>query len=94
MKVLRHGNTYKEIECKKCGALLSYCKVDIKIEEYMHTKYISCPECGKIITLKKSLCFEPTDCKQEIKEIVEYWSTSPSNRLKRSKELEKLDKNK
>ena len=34
------------------------------------------------------------DFKQEIQEIVEHYSASPSNRLQRSKNLEKLDKNK
>lgn len=61
MEVLRHGNTYKEIECDKCGALLSYCESDIKKD---HTSkcysgeisrtcktYVTCPECHKMITL-------------------------------------------
>ena len=30
MEVIKHGNTYKEIECPGCRALLSYCKGDIK----------------------------------------------------------------
>ena len=61
MEVLRHGNTYKEIVCPKCNALLSYCKNDIKeysdYEEYfgeMHlfyAEYIICPECKKKINL-------------------------------------------
>ena len=57
MEVLRHGNTYNEVECKKCGALLSYCKADIietsKCEEVFggdwyssDEKYIYCPECN------------------------------------------------
>jgi hypothetical protein len=34
------------------------------------------------------------DIKEEIKQSVDYWKHSHSNRLKRSKELEKLNKNK
>lgn len=30
------------------------------------------------------------DCKQEIKETVEYWSTSPSNRLQRTKNVSSI----
>ena len=62
MEVLRHGNTYKEIGCKNCGALLSYCKTDItkisKCEEVFggdwHSsdeKCIYCPECNSKIIL-------------------------------------------
>lgn len=63
MEVIKHGNTYKEIECKKCGALLSYCEADIKtksrhgyydFEEYFETTdYIECLECKEKINLKK-----------------------------------------
>lgn len=61
MEVIKHGNTYREVECKKCGALLSYCEVDIKNnnrddiflgeEHYSRRKYIICPECKKEINL-------------------------------------------
>ena len=62
MEVLRHGNTYKEVECKNCGALLSYCKSDIKeiskCEEVfggdwhsVYEKYLYCPECNSKIIL-------------------------------------------
>ena len=61
MEVLRHGNTYKQVWCTECNALLSYCKRDIersnRIEEYLgkwHTsyeKYIICPECKNKIIL-------------------------------------------
>ena len=62
MKVIRHGNTYnKEIECKRCHALLSYCLSDIKREFYneeyfgkIHScskKWIVCPECRNKIIL-------------------------------------------
>ena len=60
MEVIRHGNTYKEIKCPRCGAILSYCYTDIKTDNrretyyngeyhYSYRKYINCPECeGKI----------------------------------------------
>ena len=61
MEVLRHGNTYKKIECKKCGALLSYCEADVKkyskCEEVFgewhsyHEESITCPECNDKIML-------------------------------------------
>lgn len=61
MEVLRHGNTYKEIGCKNCDALLYYCKADIKelskCEEVFggwysrDEKYICCPECNSKIIL-------------------------------------------
>lgn len=63
MEVIKHGNTYKEVECAKCGALLSYCKTDIK-KKYQHEEYIGdgyfhysyrqyivCPECNCDIEL-------------------------------------------
>lgn len=62
MEVLRHGNTYKEVECKKCGALLSYCEADVdndyNWDEYfgevhsIYKEYICCPECKNEIKLK------------------------------------------
>jgi DNA-directed RNA polymerase subunit RPC12/RpoP len=61
MEVLKHGNTYKEVECKGCGALLSYCKLDIEKQEYfdglfkevyVYKEYIMCPECKNRIILK------------------------------------------
>jgi hypothetical protein len=61
MEVLKHGNTYKEVECKNCCALLSYCKADIEHFEQVdeifgewHSHYeesIKCPECNKKIVL-------------------------------------------
>ena len=60
MEGLRHGNTYREVECKKCCALLSYCDKDIIKKSdcyevfggdfYIYSeKYIICPECGSEI---------------------------------------------
>lgn len=63
MEVIRHGNTYKEVECKECGALLSCCERDIKSYEgllpriynnvlyYIETFYVVCPECNNKIEL-------------------------------------------
>lgn len=64
MEVIKHGNTYKEAECKRCGALLSYCKADIKGEGYgeayfikekqnTYEEYVTCPECRTKIILKQ-----------------------------------------
>lgn len=71
MEVIKHGNTYKEVECQKCGALLSYCKADVKEinkdEEtfygdwhYYIEEYITCPECDKRIILYKNVDGEVT----------------------------------
>ena len=62
MEVIKHGNTYREKECPGCGALLSYCKVDIQHDDVVrevfggdwyssHKQYILCPECKKKIDL-------------------------------------------
>lgn len=62
MEVIKHGNTYKEVECRICGALLSYCKKDVKEESgynddyfgrlcYSTTKYVECPECDSRVIL-------------------------------------------
>lgn len=61
MKVLKSGNTYKEIECDNCGALLSYCRKDIKSagawneynneRHWIERSYITCPECQNWITV-------------------------------------------
>ncbi len=65
MKVIKHGNTYKEIECPKCGALLSYCTKDIEIDDRSdevfcvwhdyYEEYIICPECEEKITIYKKV---------------------------------------
>ena len=55
MEVLKHGNRYKEIECLKCGALLSYCNSDIRgyWKGRSYTELIICPECNERIILKQ-----------------------------------------
>lgn len=60
IKIIRPGTTTKEIECKECNVLLSYCKSDIKAswEHYLgytyQTKYIYCLECGSKIMVSPS----------------------------------------
>jgi DNA-directed RNA polymerase subunit RPC12/RpoP len=63
MIVIKHGKSYNEIKCKHCKAVLGYTekdmKKDFKTGEYLgefytiETTYITCPECNKIIHLKK-----------------------------------------
>ena len=53
--VIKHGNEYNEIECKKCNAIIGFTKADIKRRcrafEYggeihgTHAEWIICPEC-------------------------------------------------
>ena len=62
MKVIKHGNTYKETECVKCNAILAYCNTDIKTSNmsdgeyfgeyhYSYKKYVVCPECNSDIII-------------------------------------------
>lgn len=56
MKIIKHGNTYKEIEkiCPKCGCVFTY--EDHEIEEEWERvdaynsdhkyDYVKCPDCG------------------------------------------------
>ena len=71
MEVLRHGRTYKTVECKDCGALLSYCENDIiKKPKYyevfggdwhsVHEEHITCPECNNKIILSLIIDGEET----------------------------------
>ena len=71
MEVLRHGRTYKEVECKDCGALLSYCENDIiKKPKYyevfggdwhsVHEEHVTCPECNNKIMLSLIIDGEET----------------------------------
>jgi len=62
MKILKHGNKYKEVECKNCGALIAY--YDNEVTRYSNCEewfgewhsykreYIECPECKKLIIFK------------------------------------------
>lgn len=64
MQVLKHGNTYEELECQLCKAQIGYTQRDIE-HSVMHdayngnthetiTEYLYCPECGCriVLTLK------------------------------------------
>ena len=61
MKVLKHGDTYKETTCDMCKAVIGYSYRDIehKImhDAYNHTvketisEFFYCPECGCRIVL-------------------------------------------
>ena len=59
MKVLIHGNTYHQIRCEKCNAVLAYAASDItthktKIQNKTYIcewDSITCLECGHIIKL-------------------------------------------
>ena len=54
IKVLKPGNTTKEVTCKKCSALLSYNIRDIETNHdfLFEEKYIICPECKNKIILR------------------------------------------
>lgn len=59
MNVLMHGNTYQQIRCKKCDALLEYTASDIvthkaKSEEgnfFYEWDFIKCLDCNNTIIL-------------------------------------------
>lgn len=61
MKVLKPGNTHKNIWCPKCHAYISYTANDIEVIEqfddwcgyYYQAQRIKCPECGEKIILKE-----------------------------------------
>lgn len=60
--VLKHGETYKEIICKHCDALVAYSEKDIKktvrVDDYFgeihdcSKEFFKCPECGETIFIK------------------------------------------
>jgi len=60
MKVLEHGNTYEQIRCPHCHALLEYSKADIVTKEteseftsdWIFYEYIICLDCNNSIILK------------------------------------------
>ena len=60
MKVLEHGNTYKQIRCPHCHALLEYSDADIIKKEteneltsaWLFYKYIICLDCNESIILE------------------------------------------
>ena len=61
MKIIEHGETYKEVTCEMCHARLGYSYRDIE-HKIMHdafngkvketvTEFFFCPECGCCIVL-------------------------------------------
>lgn len=61
MDIIKHGNTYEELECQLCHAQLGYTHKDIE-HSIIHdaynglthetiTEYLYCPECGCRIVL-------------------------------------------
>lgn len=68
MEVLEHGNSYKQIKCPHCDALLGYTEEDIKDDIKVLPKlgrrdtwmratgikqYIQCPECLSSISIRE-----------------------------------------
>ena len=62
MIVLYHGNTYKEITCDNCKAILGYTEKDIDtrvskatigntVVSKTYESYVVCPECKRKITV-------------------------------------------
>jgi transcription elongation factor Elf1 len=60
IKVLKHGETIKEVTCKHCGALLSYDLSDIADKTsysdglFYLEDYITCPDCNRVIVLSST----------------------------------------
>ena len=61
MQVIKHGNTYQELDCIMCGALIGVADKDIEhtvahdayggaVHETV-TEFVYCPECGCRIVL-------------------------------------------
>ena len=61
MQVIKHGNTYKKIECSKCNAILEFGAADIITHSfhddgfgyYHEWDMIKCPDCGFEIILNE-----------------------------------------
>lgn len=63
MKVVKHGNTMKEIVCDNCGCIFQYCEKDIKTKRFLAAPFtdyeldytwadiVDCPECNSCIIL-------------------------------------------
>lgn len=63
MKVVKHGNTVKEITCDNCGCIFKYCENDIKTKRFLAAPFtdyeldytwsdiVECPECKSCIIL-------------------------------------------
>lgn len=63
MKILKHGDTVKEVTCEHCGCVFQYCENDIRTRRFLaapFTKYdldytwsdvVDCPECKSCVIL-------------------------------------------
>ena len=65
MQVIKHGNTYQELDCIMCGAVIGVAHKDIEhtvahdaysgaVHETI-TEFVYCPECGCRIVLSLSI---------------------------------------
>ena len=74
--LIKHGNTYTEIECNECNALLGYTKKDINRKEnsfeifgeinFATIKWVDCQECGNKIYLSYIINGEETGPKDKV----------------------------
>jgi DNA-directed RNA polymerase subunit RPC12/RpoP len=61
MRIVKHGNTWKTVECKNCGAVLEYSQGDILTTSFMDDAWgfysecdsITCPDCKEKIILNE-----------------------------------------
>lgn len=63
MKILKHGNTAKEITCDHCGCIFQYCASDVQTKrfyaapfteyelDYTWADVVECPECKSLTIL-------------------------------------------
>ena len=64
MKVIKKGDTVKEVTCEECGCIFQYCKNDIQYQDEYHyakgestrrlnkIEYVNCPECDTVYIIK------------------------------------------
>lgn len=58
-KIIQHGDTYHEIQCRKCKAVIGYLDKEVKKEyvgigeNWCTETYLECPECDKFLFYKK-----------------------------------------
>ena len=44
-KIIKHGNTYKRIECKHCKCIFEFSIIDVHSE--YSGQFVNCPECNE-----------------------------------------------
>lgn len=79
MKIVKHGNTVKEMTCEFCHCMFEYCEKDIKTKRFLAAPFtdydldytwsdgVYCPECDSFIILNDV----QTDYLNSVKEIGE-----------------------